>query len=257
MPRLVRFLAPWLLGLVLVAPSAHAALFGDNEARQAIVDLRKQVEEANEQRRAEGAESTKQIEQLRRSILDLNTQLELMRVDMAKMRGTDEQIARDVADVQRQQRDIQQGVDARVAKLEPQKVQVDGREVVVAPEEKRVFDEAMAVFRSGDYAASANAFSAFQKQFPRSGYAPSVQFWLGNSLYGKRDYREAMTMFRTLIGNSPDHPNVPEAMLSVANCQLELRDTKGARRTLDELVKTYPQSEAAQAGRERIASLKS
>ena len=45
-------------------------------------------------------------------------------------------------------------------------------------------------------------------------------------------------------------------MLAIANCQIELKDTKAARRTLDDLIKTYPQSEAAQAGRERLASLK-
>jgi TolA-binding protein len=37
---------------------------------------------------------------------------------------------------------------------------------------------------------------------------------------------------------------------------LELKDAKAARRTIDELIKTYPQSEAAQAGKERLASLK-
>ena len=49
---------------------------------------------------------------------------------------------------------------------------------------------------------------------------------------------------------------LPEALLSVANCQMELKDAKGARRTLDELLKTYPKTEAAQAGKERLASLK-
>lgn len=256
MSKLVRFLAPWLMGAALVAPSAHAALFGDDEARQAILDVRRQLNESNEQRAKESAESAKQIEQLRRSLLDLNTQLELMRVDMAKLRGTDEQLARDISDVQRQQRDLTQGVDARVSKLEPQKVQVDGREITADPEEKRAYEEALGLFRGGDYAGSAAAFTAFQKRFPRSGFAPSVQFWLGNALYGKGDYKEAVTMFRTLIGNNPDHPSVPEAMLAVANCQVELRDSKSARRTLDELVKKYPQSEAARAGRERLASLR-
>lgn len=42
-------------------------------------------------------------------------------------------------------------------------------------------------------------------------------------------------------------------MLSIANCQIELKDTAGARRTLDELVKAYPQSEAAVAAKERLA----
>ena len=36
-------------------------------------------------------------------------------------------------------------------------------------------------------------------------------------------------------------------MLSIANCQIELKDTRAARATLESLVKTYPQSEAAQA----------
>ena len=48
----------------------------------------------------------------------------------------------------------------------------------------------------------------------------------------------------------------PEAMLSIANCQIELKDTRAARATLESLVKTYPQSEAAQAGKERLARLK-
>ena len=48
----------------------------------------------------------------------------------------------------------------------------------------------------------------------------------------------------------------PEAMLSIANCQIELKDTRAARATLESLVKTYPQSEAAQAGKERLAALR-
>jgi TolA-binding protein len=45
-------------------------------------------------------------------------------------------------------------------------------------------------------------------------------------------------------------------VLSIANCQIELKDNAAARRTLDELVKAYPQSEAASAARERLARLR-
>jgi hypothetical protein len=37
-------------------------------------------------------------------------------------------------------------------------------------------------------------------------------------------------------------------MLAIANCQAELKDTKAARKTIEDLVKAYPKSEAAQAG---------
>ena len=34
-----------------------------------------------------------------------------------------------------------------------------------------------------------------------------------------------------------------------------MKDGRGARRTIEELLKEYPSSEAAQAGRDRLASL--
>ena len=47
-------------------------------------------------------------------------------------------------------------------------------------------------------------------------------------------------------------PRAPEALLSIANCQIELKDNRSARRTLEELEKAYPKSEAAQAGRQSL-----
>ncbi len=59
-----------------------------------------------------------------------------------------------------------------------------------------------------------------------------------------------------MLSLAPDHAKAPEAVLSIANCQIELKDMKGARRTLEDLAKAYPQSEAAQAGKERLARIK-
>ena len=248
------------LALVLCAPAARAGLFDDDEARKAILELRQKLEQSNEQARARQAEQlqtlTEQLAQMKRSMLDLSNQIELLRVDNAKLRGQDEQLARDVAEVQRKQKDVQQGVEDRVRKLEPQKVVVDNKEFAADPEEKRQYEEAMAVMRKGDFDKAAVALAGFQRRFPASGYAESVLFWLGNAQYGKREYKEAIASFRALVSAAPDHPRAPEAMLSVANCQIELKDAKAARRTIDELLKTYPKSEAAQAGKERLASLK-
>jgi tol-pal system protein YbgF len=259
MLRRCRSLIP-LLVLALAAPAAHAGLFEDDDARRAILDLRQKLEQS-EQQRARQAETSaaqlnEQIGQLKRSLLELNNQLELMRQEMAKMRGQDEQLMRDVAELQRQQKDVQQGVEDRIRKFEPQKVTLDGKEFLADPDEKRQFDQALAVLRRGDFAAASAALSSFQRRYPASGYGASALFWLGNAQYGMRDYKEAMASFRSLVATSPDHARAPEALLSLANCQMELKDTRGARRTLDELLKTYPQSEAAQAGKERLASLK-
>lgn len=260
MKPLPRWLGAASIACTLFAPAAHAGIFDDDEARRAILDLRQKLEQSNEVQRARQAElnaqMADQISQLKRSLLDLNAQIETLRADNAKLRGQEEQMARDVADLQRRVKDMQQGVDDRMRKFEPQKVSVDGREFMADPEEKRLYEEAMAVFRRGDFPAAAAALASFQKRFPGSGFNESVLFWLGNAQYGTRSYKEAIGTFRAVASQYPEGARAPEALLSIANCQVELKDPKAARRTIDELVKNYPKSEAAQAGRERLASLR-
>jgi TolA-binding protein len=49
---------------------------------------------------------------------------------------------------------------------------------------------------------------------------------------------------------------VAESMLAIANCQLELKDNSAARKTLSELIKAFPDTEAASAAKERLSKLK-
>ncbi len=243
-------------------PAAHAGFFDDDEAREAILDLRKKVEanrlstEATNQRLLEDVKkANEENAQLRRSILELNNQIETLKTDVARMRGNDEQLARDVAEMQRRQKDIAQGVDARLAQFEPVKVQVDGKEFLADPAEKREFEAALATFRKGDFGLAQSQFGEFNRRFPNSGYLGSSLFWLGNAQYALRSYNEAINSFRALLAKAPDHARAPEAMLGLANCQIELKDNRGARASLDNLLKTHPQSEAASAGKERLARL--
>jgi tol-pal system protein YbgF len=250
-----RALAAAVLGLASLAATAPAgaALFEDDEARRAIIDLRQRVEA---QRASADNQARADNEQLRRSMLDLQSQIESLRAEVARLTGQNEQLLRDVTELQRRQKDIAQGVDERLRKFEPSKVTVDGREFVADPVEASAFEAALAVFRRGEFPAAQAAFADFVKKYPQSGFKPTALFWLGNAQYANRDYRGAIANFRALIAQAPDHPRAPEAVLSIANCQIELKDNAGARRTLDELIKAYPQSEAAGAAKERLARIR-
>ncbi|MDP9901858.1 tol-pal system protein YbgF [Variovorax ginsengisoli] len=235
--------------LLCASIGSHAALFEDDEARRAILDLRQRVEAMRVQTEQR---LTDENGQLRRSLLDLQSQIESMRGDMARMTGQNEQLTRTVTELQQRQTDL----DDRMKKSEPSKVTVDGREFSANPQEKADFDAALGVFRSGQFAQAQTSFADFVKRYPQSGYNASALFWLGNAQYATRNYNEAIANFRSMLSLAPDHAKAPEAVLSIANCQIELKDTKAARRTLEDLSKAYPQSEAAQAGRERLTRLK-
>lgn len=248
------------LAACLWVASAQAGLFEDDEARKAILDLRQRVEASrtdSEQRLSDAArKSSEESAQLRRSMLELQNQIEALHNELSKMRGQNEQLTRDVAEIQRLQKDVAQSVDDRLRRFEPAKVSIDGKEFTAEPAEKRDYEAALAIFRKGEFGPAQGAFADFVKRYPKSGYMASALFWLGNAQYASRNYRDAVLNFRALLAQSPDHMRAPEAVLSIANCQIELKDLKGARKTLEELMKAYPQSEAAGAAKERLARLK-
>jgi tol-pal system protein YbgF len=255
--RLRAWAAGILAALCLGASGfASAALFEDDEARRAILDLRQRNDAQRQQMDRLAEEHRQDNAQLRRSLLELQTQIETLRGEIARVNGQNEQVLRELADVQRRQKDLAQGVDERLRKVEPSKVSVDGREFIADPNEGREFEAALAIFRKGDFPAAQTAFTEFIRRYPQSGFRPTALFWLGNAQYANKDYRGAIGNFRALLTAAPDHPRAPEAVLSIANCQIELKDNPAARRTLDELVKSYPQSEAAVAAKERLARLR-
>lgn len=258
--QISRLLTALFAGLIFT--TAQAALFEDDGARKAILDLRQRVESLRAELdqnsltiQANKSESTA----LTSGMLELNRQLELLRVELATLRGANEQLAKNLSDLQQIRKDdtqFRQSLEARLTLLEPTKVSVDGAEFLVEPAEKRSFEAALAIFRRGDFAAAQNEFVGFLNRFPSSGYVLPALFWLGNAQYATRNYKEAITNFRALIARNPEHLRAPESVLSIANCQLELKDTKGARKTLADLMKAYPQSEAAVAAKERLTSMK-
>ncbi|MFY7866065.1 tol-pal system protein YbgF [Roseateles sp.] len=248
-------LATWLA----VAP-AQAALFDDAEARKAILDLRARLQQSEDAQRQRVEQLSTlvqdQLGPLRRSMLDLNSQIDTLRGEIAKLRGQNEQLARELSETQRKLNDQAQALDSRLKPLEPQKVALDGKEFQVGPEEKRQYDAAIGLVRRGDFAEAVNTLNSFLRRFPASGYVDSVRFWLGNAQYGKRDYKDAIATFKSFIAANPEHPRASEALLALANCQIELKDIKSARRSLEDLIKAYPGTEAAQASKERLSSLK-
>ena len=163
-----------------VSMGAQAALFGDDEARRAILDLRQKLEATQQsvktqiqtqiqtQVQAQAQVQAEEVAVLRRAILDLQNQIEALKADQSKMRGANEQLIKDLTELQIKQKDILQAVDSRLSRFEPVKVVLDGLEFQADPAEKKEFDTALAVFRTGDFGSSvqhAQLFAALPHQW--------------------------------------------------------------------------------------------
>ncbi|PLQ01602.1 tol-pal system protein YbgF [Cupriavidus pauculus] len=242
----------WLVavaGGLPAASAAHAGVFDDDEARKAVLQLRDQFNGFQ-------ATASQRIDQSSRQQLDMQNQLEGLRQEVARLRGQNEVLQNTVDTLQKQQKDYYADLDARLKKFEPQQVTVDGKEGLAQPTEKAEYDAALKQFQSGDFKGAGNAFSAFAKKYPQSPYLPLAQFWLGNSLYAQRDYKGSTFVLQNMVQQFPTHAKVPDAMIAIANNQMESGQKAAAKKTLETVVSKYPGTEGAQAASNRLKTLK-
>ena len=238
--------AALLAALVTLPLQASAGVFDDDEARKAILDLRAKVDTLSQQVNARI--DTKADKS---STLDLVNQNEVTLQEISKLRGQIEVLANELANAQKRQKDFYVDLDNRLRKLEPRQVTIDGKQAQVDPAEQKSYDAAMLLFKAGDYKTAGVALAEFVRQYPESGYAANAQYWLGNAYYAQRDCKSAIAAQQVVLKAYPDSPKAADAMLNIASCQTELKD-KAAKKTLQELIKTYPDSSAAETAKERL-----
>lgn len=248
---LVRSLVAVALALSIALP-AHAQLFGgDDEARKAILQIREQIK-VLQQRETEMTARLDRMESAQRNQLELVNQLELLRQENARLRGQVETLSNEVATLQKRNRDLYTDLDARLKKMEPQSVTVDGRTAAVDRAELAAYETPLAQFRAGDFKGSLPGFQQFVARYPASAYAPAAQYWIGSAYYAIKDYKSAITAHRTLVERYADSPRVPDALLSIAESQVQLGDRKSANATLNRVIKEFPETEAAKIARDRL-----
>jgi len=246
------------------ASLSTAGLFSDDEAHQKITLLQQQIQ---------GVEGrVAQMENTARSQgVELLSQLDALKSELATLRGQIEVHAHDIETTQKRQRDLYVDLDSRLRKLEnvggvadtpgqadsgkPASSDQNPVGAVVADESK-AYDAALALFKAGNYQGAIDGFQSFVGAHPNSQLIPRAYYWIGNSYFNLRDYKNAIANQQKLVNQYPNSPKVPDALLNIASCQQGLGDASEAKKTLKNIVSKYPLSNAAELAKKRLASTK-
>lgn len=237
-----------------------AGLFADDDARKQV----KQLEERIVKLEQELASSEQQKEQYIRSTLDLQMQMEALNTELRKLRGQNEELVHGLQDAEKRQKDFYIDLDTRLRRFEGGEAaastgaRVDGtRDVSADPVgENRSFEAAYSLYKAENYLNAAAAFRDFLKHYPQSVHEANVQYWMGNSYFLLKDCKNSVASYQALGEKYPDHPRVPEAMLNIAECQLNLKNKSAAQKTLKQLISQFPGSSASEKAKKRLASIK-
>lgn len=282
-----RLVALTFSGAMLLAPAAYpvnaqAAIFSDDEARKAILDLRIRFEELRSQVQDLGKQiqvlntelkETQQVVQKKadgQGQLGVQSDMERLRQELARARGQIEELVNELTTTQKRQRDLDQMIDKRIAEVktkvgevdnrltafEPIVVNVDGMEIRVDPAEKRLFDTAIESFRAGEFKQSAAQLRSMMDRFPDSAYMPSLVFWFGSANYAQREFKGAITSFTAFLKTYAEHPRAADARLNLGLAQADAGERAAAKKTLQNVVDRHPESNAAVVAKERLSKLK-
>lgn len=212
--------------LALAAMAAPAHAFADDEARRAILNLRQQVQQQNEQNQRARLQLADQLQAMQQEIAQLRDQLEL---------------------ISRQQPNAQGG--------QPQHAGNPPGVTAVDQQEQAAYDGAIDLFRKGQYKDAAESLAAFIALYPNSQLAPTAQFYLGSSRYAMKDFKGAIEQLNNLVQNAPTNARAPDALLVIAGSQIELNNRAGAKATLQRIVRDYPTTPAANTAKSRLQLL--
>jgi tol-pal system protein YbgF len=108
----------------------------------------------------------------------------------------------------------------------------------VAP--KQLYETAYGYLLQRDYGAAEGAFEDFLQRFPNDPLAGNAQYWLGESLFVRGQYRSAAGAFLKGYQNYGRNAKAPESLLRLAMSLQRLGQKDAACSSFSELASKYP-----------------
>lgn len=216
---------------------AHAGLFSDDEARKAILEVRQRLDASIEAQQ------------------DQRNQIELLRQEVAKLRGQNETLLNDLTELKRAQTDGYVSIDERVRKFEPQTVTVAGIQGIVQPDEQQRYDAALKLFNDGTYPVAQSAMASLSGRYPKTVYMPFIQFYQGTAAYANRDYKTATALLQNVLKKYPEFERTSDTLLNLANTLIENGQKPVAQKLLNDLLIKFPNTDNAKIAQDLLLQL--
>jgi tol-pal system protein YbgF len=122
--------------------------------------------------------------------------------------------------------------------------------------DKLEYERLLGLFRDGDLDGARQGFAVFLHDYGDSELAPNARYWLGESHYSKKDYRQAIDSYDRVELDFPRSEKVPAAILKKGYAYLAMKDKKRASLAFNHVVTVYPRTPEAGKAYDKLSQLK-
>ena len=195
-------------------------------------------------------------------VVDLLQRQQALQEEVRQLRNQVEVQGNEIQRLQNRLRSVSEDLDRRIQGLERggpvSQSPPAGRTPEAASDggDQKAYESAFRLMRQGDYSRAAQAFRSFLVKYPASPLAGNAQYWIGESNYLVRNFKQGLEEFEKVLKDHPNSRKVPDAMLKIGYCHYELRDYAKAREVLSEIEIRYPNTLVARSAKSRLNLMK-
>ena len=120
------------------------------------------------------------------------------------------------------------------------------------PAPRELYTQAYADFARGNYDLAIAGFAEYIKAYPATDFTDNAQYWIGECLYGKKQYTEAIEAWNTLFREYPSSDKLPDARVKKGMALEKLGRRSQALVEYRYVVDRFPNTQAARIARERL-----
>lgn len=249
--------------------TGHAALFDDKEARKKILELEAKQQSNHDASMAAIADLKKRVAAIEAivqggGLADMQDQLEVLKQEVAHLKGDLEVAQHNLATTQQRQKDLYTDTDTRLRRIESgppaapatTPTATEAAPVIVVEEKDvKAFADADSLSKSAKHKEAFTAYDNFLREYPNSKLVPDALYGMGYSQFALRNYKSSIATQQKVIDLHPASPKVPDAMYNQANSQIQLGQVTNAKKTLRTLVEKYPNADITPSAQKRLKTL--
>jgi tol-pal system protein YbgF len=117
---------------------------------------------------------------------------------------------------------------------------------------KSLYDAAYNDYLKGSYDLALRGFQEYLDNFPNTDLADNAVYWIGESYYRQRRFRQAIEQFDAVLSRYPRSEKIPGALLKKGYSHLELGERSQGVVQLQHVIRQYPTSDEANLARQRL-----
>ena len=107
------------------------------------------------------------------------------------------------------------------------------------------YDMAYGYVLHKDYALAEQALRDFLRKYPDERLVPDAQYWLGESMFQRKRYRDAAEFFLAVSTKFEHSGKAPNALLRLGQSLAAMHQKEAACATLAEIGRKYPKASAS------------